>query len=83
MSFLIKSQIELKFNNSKIRDIAFNSFFPELKKVKSKRSNIHMEKSNNSIVFSIESSDITAFRASINDIISFGKIIENTLKLSQ
>jgi tRNA threonylcarbamoyladenosine modification (KEOPS) complex Pcc1 subunit len=54
---------------------------PELKKVKSHRSSILMEKRANILVFTIESADITAFRASISDIISFGKIIDSTLKL--
>jgi tRNA threonylcarbamoyladenosine modification (KEOPS) complex Pcc1 subunit len=81
--YTIKSNIELIFNNPHNRDISYNSFLPELNKVKSKRSKVKIEKSNNSILFHIESADITAFRASINDIISFGKIIENTLKLCQ
>jgi len=42
-----------------------------------------MEKnSNNSLSFQIESQDITAFRATLNEIISFGKIIDNTLKIT-
>jgi len=81
--YSIKSTIELKFNNSQIRDISYNSFLPEFNKVKTKRSKIKMAKENNSLIFYIESTDITAFRASISNIIGFGEIIDNTLKLCE
>ncbi len=43
-----------------------------------------MEKKNNkSLIFTIESTDITAFRASINEIISFGKALTDSLKIFQ
>lgn len=79
--FSIKSTIELHFKSSQLRNISYTSFLPDLKKLQTKRSNISIEKTNNeSILLNIESKDITAFRASINEIISFGKIIENTMK---
>ncbi|MHA1150242.1 MAG: KEOPS complex subunit Pcc1 [Promethearchaeota archaeon] len=81
--FSVKSIIELKFNNRNLRDFAYNSFLPELNKSKSWRSTITMEKADLTLVFSIESTDITAYRAAINDIISLGKIIESTLKLTE
>jgi tRNA threonylcarbamoyladenosine modification (KEOPS) complex Pcc1 subunit len=40
-----------------------------------------MKKEEYSLIFQINSNDITAFRASINEIISFGKVIDNTLKI--
>jgi len=40
------------------------------------------KKSTNTLSFQIESQDITAFRATLNEIISFGKIIDNTLKIT-
>lgn len=79
--FTIKSTIELSFKDSKICEISYNSFLPEFDKKKSKRSKISMEKKDNSLIFHIESSDITSFRASINDIISFGKIVDNTMNI--
>ena len=81
--YSINSTIELKFDNSHTRDISYNSFLPELNQTRSKRSQTRMEKVNKSILFSVESTDITAFRASVSDIIGFGKIIENTLKLTE
>lgn len=81
--FSIKSTIELTFKDSNTCSLAYNSFSPELNKVKSHRSSIFMEKRNNILVFTIESADITAFRASISDIISFGKIIDSTLELCE
>ncbi len=81
-SFSIKSIVELQFKNNKIRDISYNSFIPEIKKLQTKRSEVSIEKKNNNvIVFNIKCDDITAFRASINEIISFGKVIDNTLKI--
>ncbi|MFW9998972.1 MAG: KEOPS complex subunit Pcc1 [Candidatus Hermodarchaeota archaeon] len=80
--FSINSSIEFKFESSKIRDISYNSFLPEFKKLQTKRSQISMEKMNDKrIVFVIISNDITAFRASVNEIISFGKVITNSLKI--
>ena len=79
--FTIKATVELKFIDSKTRDISYNSFLPELDKLNTKRSKIKMEKKENLLIFHIESSDITAFRASISDIIGLGRIVEDTLKL--
>jgi tRNA threonylcarbamoyladenosine modification (KEOPS) complex Pcc1 subunit len=82
--FSIKSSIVLKFNNSNLRDISYNSILPEFDKLQTKRSKLHMEKKNNkSLIFTIESTDITAFRASINEIISFGKALTDSLKIFQ
>ena len=81
-NFTLKSTIEFQFKNSHIRTISYNSFLPDLKKLQTKRSKILIEKKDsNNVVFNVESKDITAFRASINEIISFGKIIENSLKI--
>jgi len=81
-SFSIKSTIEFQFKTSKIRDFSYNSFLPEFTKLQTKRSKVFMEKkTDNFIVFNIKSNDITAFRASINEIISFGKVIDNTSKI--
>jgi len=80
--FSINSIIELKFNSSKIRDISYDAFLPEFKKLQTKRSTVSMEKKHkNYIIFTISSTDITAFRASVNEIISFGKVIANSLKI--
>ncbi len=80
--FTLKSTIELKFKNPNTRNISYNSFLPDLNNLQTKRSSISIEKINNdSIIFNIKSKDNTAFRASINEIISFGKIIENSLKI--
>jgi len=80
--FSIKSSVQLQFFNTPLRDMAYNSFLPEINKLQTKRSKVTMEKSNNTLSFNIESTDITAFRASISDIISLGKIVESTLKIS-
>ena len=81
-NFLIKSTIELLFKTSQMRDISYNSFLPEFNKLQTKRSEVIMEKKNDSsLIFKIKSNDITAFRASINEIISFGKVISNSLEI--
>ncbi|MFX1409927.1 MAG: KEOPS complex subunit Pcc1 [Promethearchaeota archaeon] len=81
--FTIKASIDIIFKNSQLRDISYNSFSPEFKKLFTKRSIVLMEKkSTNALSFQIESQDITAFRATMNEIISFGKIIDNTLKIT-
>ncbi len=79
--FSIKSSIQFQFDNSQLRDMAYNSYLPEIKKLQTKRSKVIMEKNSNLLLFDVECTDITAFRASISDIVSLGKIIEATKKL--
>ena len=80
--FSIKSTIEFNFKSSQIRDISYESFLPEFKKLQKKRSQISIAKVNEKIIlFEIKSKDITAYRASINEIISFGKVIANSLEI--
>jgi len=82
--FTIESIIKLDFNDSHIRDISYNSFIPEIKKLQTNRSKVLVEKQNDcKLVFKVESCDITAFRASMNEIISFGKVIDNTLQIAE
>ncbi|MFX1364721.1 MAG: KEOPS complex subunit Pcc1 [Promethearchaeota archaeon] len=81
-SFSIKSMIEFIFKSTKKRDISYNSFLPEFKKLQTKRSEVSVEKKkDNTIVFNLICNDITAFRASINEIISFGKVIDDTIRI--
>jgi tRNA threonylcarbamoyladenosine modification (KEOPS) complex Pcc1 subunit len=80
-SYKIKSTLEIQFKNSNLCDISYNSFLPEFNIQKSKRSTISLQKEEKSLVFTIESNDITAFRASINEIISFGRVIDGVLKI--
>ena len=82
--FSIESYIELKFNDYETRDISYNSFIPEIAKLQTNRAKVLVEKKNSNILnFKIESNDITAFRASINEIINFGKIIDNTINITE
>jgi tRNA threonylcarbamoyladenosine modification (KEOPS) complex Pcc1 subunit len=81
--FSIQSTIKLLFNKPELCSYSFNTFYPELNSIESKRSTIAMEQKGNSLIFSIESQDITAFRASVNEIVSFGKIIDDTIHLSE
>jgi tRNA threonylcarbamoyladenosine modification (KEOPS) complex Pcc1 subunit len=82
--FSIESRIELKFNDSETRDISYNSFIPGIEKLQTNRSIVLMEKKpSNILTFKIQSKDITAFRASINEVISLGKIIDNIVSLTE
>ncbi|MFX1324102.1 MAG: KEOPS complex subunit Pcc1 [Promethearchaeota archaeon] len=82
-SFSINTVIEMLFADTQTRDISYNSFIPEIQNLQTKRSSIIIEKKNkNVLIFKIKNNDITAFRASMNEIISFGKIIDNTIKLT-
>ncbi len=81
--FKIHSIIKFKFENSDLCSISYNSFLPELDSIKSTRSKISMEKKESILIFTIESKDIIAFRASVNEIISFGKIVDQTLHISE
>lgn len=80
-SYKIKSSLEIQFKNSNLCEISYNSFYPEFNIQKSRRSSISLLKKEKSLVFQIESNDITAFRASINEIISFGRTLDGVLKI--
>jgi tRNA threonylcarbamoyladenosine modification (KEOPS) complex Pcc1 subunit len=80
--YTIKSTVEFNFKNSHLCEISYNAFLLELNEKKSRRSKISMEKKAGSLIFKIESKDITAFRATINEIIGFGKIIDNSLRIA-
>ncbi|KKK44172.1 hypothetical protein LCGC14_1159850 [marine sediment metagenome] len=78
----VESTVKLKFNDSYTRDISYNSFIPEIKNLQTNRSKIMIEKENKqTIIFKIKANDITAFRATMNEIIIFGKIVDNTKQL--
>ncbi len=78
----IKSTLEFQFKTPELYNYSYNSFLPEFNKFhKSKRSTLSLRKEENSLIFSIESKDITAFRATINEIISFGRIFEGVLNV--
>ena len=82
--FTLESTIEFNFENSHLRDISYNSFIPEINKLHTNRSKVLIEKKDQQkLIFQIDSNDITAFRASMNEIISFGKIIEKTMQLPE
>ena len=79
--YFIKSRIELVFSNPELSRFAYNSFLPELNSKRSNRSVINVKLSSKSLLFYIKSRDITAYRASINEIINLGKIIEDTIEI--
>ena len=55
-AFSINSIIEFLFETTKIRDISYNSFLPELKKLQTKRSEVSIEKKKNKYYKSIKKS---------------------------
>jgi tRNA threonylcarbamoyladenosine modification (KEOPS) complex Pcc1 subunit len=79
--FHINSDVIIQFDNTYLCELAYNSYLPEFNKKKNKRSKISFQINENLLIFKIESDDITAFRAAINEIISFGRIIEKSLQL--
>ncbi len=73
----ITTSVQFTFDDSRLRDYSYHSYLPELKTFRTDRSSVKMSKKGDSnLEFIIESKDITAFRASMNDIISLGKVIE-------
>ena len=78
---IIKSTLEFQFKTPELCNYSYNSILPEFKVQKSRRSTISLKKEEKSLIFLIESRDITAFRASINEIISFGRIFEGVLNI--
>lgn len=80
-NFNIESIVKLNFSSSNLCTISYNSFLPELKDLDTSRSKTTMEKHNNSLIFNIKATDITAFRASVNDLIMFGKILDDSMEI--
>jgi tRNA threonylcarbamoyladenosine modification (KEOPS) complex Pcc1 subunit len=81
--FSIQSTIKFTFENSDLCSYCYNTFIPELNGFESTRSNVLMEKKDKSLLFTVQSNDITAFRASVNEIIGFGKIIDQSIHISE
>jgi tRNA threonylcarbamoyladenosine modification (KEOPS) complex Pcc1 subunit len=82
-SFSLTSSVTFSFDDPHIRDYSYNSFLPEYEKFTGKRSEVIMKKEGlDKLLFIINSKDITAFRASMSDIISLGKIIESIESLT-
>ncbi|MBY9003127.1 MAG: CTAG/PCC1 family protein [Candidatus Lokiarchaeota archaeon] len=79
--FSIESQVVIKFSNPNLCNIAYQSFLPDFNTKLSPRSKITMDKNNSSLIFNINSNDITAFRASINEIINNFRIFDHTLEI--
>lgn len=73
--FTIESQVVIKCSNSNLCNIAYQSLLPDFNAKSSSRSRLTIDKKKTSLIFTVNSSDITAFRASINEIINFGRII--------
>ena len=80
-AFHINSRIFLQFTNNKLCEIAYKSYIPEFKG-SSKRSKMTLQMKDKDLIFIIKSKDITAFRAALNEIISFGKIFEKSVQLA-
>lgn len=80
-NFTIESTVKLNFSSSNLCTISYNSFSPELKDLDTSRSKTTMEKRKNSLIFNIRATDITAFRASVNDLIMFGKILDDSMEI--
>ena len=81
-NFTLKTQVGFNFTDSEIRDHSFESYLPEVEKLNTHRSKLEMKKNGDlELIFMIECADITAFRATMSDIISFGKIIEQGIQL--
>lgn len=75
--YSISSTIQFNFESTPLRDYSYKAYQPELDIFETDRSNVVMNKKGSHILeFRIESKDITAFRATINDVVSFGKILE-------
>ncbi|TXT56213.1 MAG: hypothetical protein BAJALOKI2v1_610004 [Promethearchaeota archaeon] len=80
-NYTIESRVKFNFSTSKLCNLSYNSFSPEMRDLDTKRSKTTMEKRDNSLIFTIQATDITAFRASVNDLIMFGKIIDDCMEI--
>jgi tRNA threonylcarbamoyladenosine modification (KEOPS) complex Pcc1 subunit len=79
--FRISSKVLIDFKSTQLCEIAYNAYLPEFNIKKSKRSKIMLQRNEHILIFRVKSDDITAFRAALNEIISFGKIFEKSLLL--
>ena len=80
----VNADVRFQFENNEIMDIFFNSFYPELNSLPTKRTRFTLSKIESPkpvAVFHIECDDLIAFRATINHFIIFASTIEKTIKL--
>jgi tRNA threonylcarbamoyladenosine modification (KEOPS) complex Pcc1 subunit len=80
-NYTIESSVKFNFSSSNLCNLSYNSFSPEMRDLDTERSKTFMEKRDNSLIFTIKAKDITAFRASVNDLIMFGKIIDDCMEI--
>ena len=73
-----KSVIEVK---TKYADIFFDSIKPEIEDKKRERSIIDLKKSKQGLIISIESKDLNALRASMNNISRLLIVCEKSAKI--
>ena len=81
-TFSIESRVKINFSNSELCNTAYQSILPDFNTKSSHRSQISLEKKDSSLIFHIESIDITAFRASISDIINFVRIMNDITEIT-
>jgi tRNA threonylcarbamoyladenosine modification (KEOPS) complex Pcc1 subunit len=78
----VKSKLELIFTSENDAQIFYQAFLPDLNAIPMKRSKIELDPPNhssNSVYFSIDADDGIAYRATINSLIQFANIVDQTL----
>ena len=79
----INSTIQFEFKSPENLQIFYQSFLPEFSDLPMKRSKWVIkdpEPATSTLVFSIESEDATAFRATINSLLQFAHIVEKSIE---
>lgn len=77
--FIVEAKIKVNMNSKENAGIFLKSFTPEIDSIPMKRSSLEFSKNENFIEFYIKASDINAMRASMNSILNFVNVVNESL----
>jgi tRNA threonylcarbamoyladenosine modification (KEOPS) complex Pcc1 subunit len=76
---MVEANIKVNMKSKENAGIFLKSFTPEIKSIPMKRSSLEFLSNENIIEFRIEASDINAMRASMNSILNFVNVVNESL----
>ena len=76
---MVEANIKVNMKSKENAGIFLKSFTPEIESIPMKRSSLEFLKNENIVEFRIEASDINAMRASMNSILNFVNVVNESL----
>ena len=77
--WIVEAKITVNMKSKENAGIFMNSFTPEIESIHMKRSSLKFINNENFVEFIIKASDINAMRASMNSILNFVNVVNESL----